>query len=144
MGNDRRGFLKWLGIGGVAGAASILPGSVVPAPEKEPTEAFKYWCDCGGEVIAKVPEKVGTILLITCDQCHRSYEMVWKGDGFTVELKYGDPTENPFSSVGTGSIAQPWEISTNGNVVDEIGKQAVKICGECYQRKPCDCDKEIS
>jgi len=139
MATGRRGFLKWLGMSGAAGAASILPTGSVQGDS--PTRAFKYWCDCGSEIIAAVPEKVGTTISLACPQCQRQYSMTWTGEGFTVSLTSGQPFQNPFSSSGN-SIAPPWQLSVNGNELGMVRAQAVEICAVCYRHKPCKCDGE--
>jgi hypothetical protein len=87
----RRGFLKWLGVGGVAGAASILPTGAVQPQEKEKI-FLKHVCDCGKEIEIEVPSIEGTEVYLSCGSCGRAHSLLWSEGVFKNRLQYSGDT----------------------------------------------------
>lgn len=78
---DRRGFLKMLGFG----SAALVPGCVVGidlAASGEDLTAFNFACECGGNLVARVPKAVGAVVKLECG-CGKKWELKWMGDHFT-------------------------------------------------------------
>ena len=83
----RRRFLRSLGIGSVAGLG--LGSTALAAETPKEALAFRFMCHCGREVVAKVPNEVGTVVEQECP-CRVVWKLTWKGDYFATEPTFPD------------------------------------------------------
>ena len=84
----RRGFLRLLGLGSVAGVAATAKytiGMDKAASGGEKT-AFNFMCPCGESMIAEVPKEKGQTKDVSC-RCGENYLLTWHGDHFSVKLR---------------------------------------------------------
>ena len=93
----RRGFLKFLGKGGLAGVAGA--GYVVSADPAvgESHTAFNFTCTCGEGFICKTPKVEGGQQILSC-QCGNIWSLTWAGDHFKTKLDHHGPNQGLLAS----------------------------------------------
>jgi hypothetical protein len=75
---SRREVLKLLGM--VVAAPTVAVAK--KAPEVcigIPARAFVFQCKCGAEIVAKLPEDVGSRVEVECEGCSTISKLFWKG-----------------------------------------------------------------
>lgn len=82
----RRRFLRSLGVGSLIGASGV---AVLTAETPKEALAFRFMCYCGREVVAAVPDKVGTVVEQEC-ACGVVWKLTWKGDCFATAAIFPD------------------------------------------------------
>lgn len=74
---SRRSAFKLMGMGALG-----MPITEAKAEVKVPDEAFRFFCHCSRQLVAKVPPHIGDTVNIDC-ACRVRWELTWKGDHFS-------------------------------------------------------------
>lgn len=94
----RRGFLKFLGKGGLAGVSLAAPvaGYTLDVDKGKDVNAFNFTCTCGEGMVAKVPKERVKIEM-KCE-CGNVWSMEWAGDHFKTKLMRHGPNQDALAS----------------------------------------------
>jgi len=85
--SSRRSFFKFITGGLAAGVSSVAMGVDMASGKDKTVTALNFTCICNENLIARVPEKEGALVEITCN-CGRHWTLEWKGNHFSTICGY--------------------------------------------------------